>query len=44
MIYVDPRIAAGMSDEVLEAVDAARTVVAAVYVVPTAAESGTRSR
>ena len=35
IIYVDPRIAAGMSDEVLKAVDEARSVVAAVYVVPT---------
>src|SRR5246500_1458499 len=31
VIYVDPKIAAGMSDEVLKAVDAAQTVVAAVY-------------
>jgi beta-N-acetylhexosaminidase len=36
LIYVDPRIAAGMSDEVLKAVDEAKTVVAAVYVVPSA--------
>ena len=35
IIYVDPRIAAGMSDEVLKAVDEAQSVVAAVYVVPT---------
>jgi beta-N-acetylhexosaminidase len=35
VIYVDPRIAAGMSDEVLKAVDEAQTVVAAVYVIPT---------
>ena len=35
IIYVDPRIAAGMSDEVLKAVDQAQSVVAAVYVVPT---------
>jgi len=40
VIYVDPRIAAGMSDEVLKAVDEARTVVAAVYVVPTAGKVG----
>ena len=40
VIYVDPRIAAGMSDEVLKAVDAAQTVVAAVYVVPTAGKIG----
>ena len=35
IIYVDPRIAAGMSDEVLKAVDEAQSVIAAVYVVPT---------
>jgi beta-N-acetylhexosaminidase len=40
VIYVDPRFAAGMSDEVLKAVDAATTVVAAVYVVPTAGKIG----
>ena len=40
VLYVDPRIAAGMSDEVLKAVDAAKTVVAAVYVVPTAGKIG----
>jgi beta-N-acetylhexosaminidase len=40
VMYVDPRIAAGMSDEVLKAVDEARTVVAAVYVVPTAGKIG----
>ena len=40
VIYVDPRIAAGMSDEVLKAVDEAKTVVAAVYVVPTAGRVG----
>lgn len=40
VIYVDPRIAAGMSDEVLKAVDEATTVVAAVYVVPTAGKIG----
>ena len=40
MIYVDPRIAAGMSDEVLKAVDEAQTVVAAVYVIPTAGKIG----
>jgi beta-N-acetylhexosaminidase len=36
VIYVDPRIAAVMSDDVLKAVDQAQAVVAAVYVVPTA--------
>jgi beta-N-acetylhexosaminidase len=40
LIYVDPRIAAGMSDEVLRAVDQAQTVVAAVYVIPTAGKIG----
>ena len=34
IIYVDPRIAAGMSGEVLKAMDEAQSVVAAVYVVP----------
>ena len=33
---VDPRFAAGMSDEVLKAVDEAETVVGAVYVIPNA--------
>jgi beta-N-acetylhexosaminidase len=36
LLYVDPRIAAGMSGDVLKAVNEAQTVVAAVYVVPTA--------
>jgi beta-N-acetylhexosaminidase len=40
VIYVDPRDAAGMSDEVLKAVDEAQTVVAAVYVIPTAGKVG----
>src|SRR5271163_3370624 len=40
VLYVDPRIAAGMSDEVLKAVSEAKTVVAAVYVVPTAGRVG----
>jgi beta-N-acetylhexosaminidase len=40
VMYVDPRIAAGMSDEVLRAVDEAKTVVAAVYVIPTAGKVG----
>jgi beta-N-acetylhexosaminidase len=40
VMYVDPRIAAGMSDEVLKAVDEAKTVIAAVYVVPTAGKVG----
>ena len=40
VLYVDPRIAAGMSEEVLKAVDEAKTVIAAVYVIPTAGKSG----
>jgi len=40
VIYVDPRIAAGMSEEVLKAVDQAQTVIAAVYVIPTAGKVG----
>lgn len=40
ILYVDPRIAAGMTDEVLKAIDAAQTVVAAVYVIPTAGKIG----
>jgi beta-N-acetylhexosaminidase len=40
VIYVDPRIAAGMSEEVIKAVDEAQTVVAAVYVIPTAGKVG----
>jgi beta-N-acetylhexosaminidase len=39
VIYVDPRIAAAMSSEVLKAVDEAQTVIAAVYVVPTAGKA-----
>jgi len=40
VIYVDPRAAAGMTDDVLKAVDEAKTVIAAVYVVPTAGKVG----
>jgi beta-N-acetylhexosaminidase len=40
VIYVDPRVAGGMTDEVLKAVDEAQTVVAAVYVIPTAGKIG----
>jgi beta-N-acetylhexosaminidase len=36
VIYVDPRIAAGISEDVLKAVDNARSVIAAVYEVPVA--------
>ena len=37
---MDPRIAAGMSAEVLQAVDQAQAVVAAVYVIPVAGKMG----
>jgi beta-N-acetylhexosaminidase len=40
VIYVDPRVAAGMSADVLKAVDEAQTVVTAVYVIPTAGKVG----
>jgi len=36
VMYVDPRIAAAMSDDVLRAVGEAESVIAAVYVIPTA--------
>ncbi len=39
VIYVDPRIAAAMSDDILNAVDQAQTVIAAVYIVPTAGKA-----
>ncbi|HTW58781.1 MAG TPA: glycoside hydrolase family 3 N-terminal domain-containing protein [Terriglobales bacterium] len=40
VIYVDPRIAAPMSFDILKAIDEAQTVVAAVYVIPTAGKVG----
>ncbi len=40
VIYVDPRIAASMSDEVLKAADEAKTVIAAVYVIPNPGKVG----
>ncbi len=40
VLYVDPRIAAGMSDEVLNAVAEAQKVIAAVNVIPTAGKIG----
>jgi beta-N-acetylhexosaminidase len=40
VIYVDPRIAAGMSDEVMKAVNEAQTVITAVYVIPSAGRAG----
>jgi beta-N-acetylhexosaminidase len=39
VIYVDPRTAAAMTDTVTDAVNRAETVVAAVYVVPTAGKA-----
>ncbi len=39
VIYVDPRSAAGMKTPVVEAVEAAEHVIAAVYVVPTAGKA-----
>jgi beta-N-acetylhexosaminidase len=39
VIYTDPRIAAPMTDAVLAAIQQASTVVAAVYVVPTAGKA-----
>lgn len=36
VMYVDSRIAAALSDDVLKAIEQARAVIAAVYVVPTA--------
>jgi len=36
VMYLDPRIAAAMSGDVLRAVDQAQKVIAAVYVIPTA--------
>lgn len=39
VIYVDPRIATALSDEVLKAVDQAQAVIAAIYVVPTAGKT-----
>ncbi len=40
VIFVDPRVADGMSADVLKYVDEAQTVVAAVYVIPTAGKIG----
>ena len=40
VIYLDPRFAGGMTDEGLKAVDEAQTVVAAVYLIPTAGKVG----
>jgi beta-N-acetylhexosaminidase len=40
VLYVDTRVAAGMSDEVMKAVEQAGAVIAAVYVVPVAGKVG----
>jgi beta-N-acetylhexosaminidase len=40
VLYIDPRIAGAMSNDVLKTVDQAKTVIAAVYVVPTAGKIG----
>jgi beta-N-acetylhexosaminidase len=39
VIYADPRIADAMSEQILNAVDQAKAVIAAVYVVPTAGKA-----
>jgi len=44
IVYVDPRVAAARSDEVLNAADRAQQVVVAVYVVPSAARTRTVAR
>ena len=44
IVYVDPRVAAARSDEVLNAADRAPQVVVAVYVVPSAARTRTVAR
>jgi beta-N-acetylhexosaminidase len=41
VLYVDPRVAQAMSNDVLTAVDAAETVIAAAYVIPTAGRANT---
>ena len=43
-VYVDPRVAAARSDEILHAADVARQVVVAVYVVPSAMRTRTVAR
>ena len=44
VVYIDPRVAAARSDEVLNAADRALQVVVGVYVVPSAARSRTVAR
>ena len=41
VVYIDPRIAAPMHDQVLQAVNQAQAVVAAIYVVPVAGKVAT---
>jgi beta-N-acetylhexosaminidase len=40
VIYIDPRVAAAMSEDVMKSVDEANAVIAAVYVVPAAGKVG----
>ena len=44
VVYVDPRLAAARSDDVLDSADRAQQVVVAVYVVPSAARTRTVAR
>lgn len=44
VVYVDPKVAAARSDEVLRVADRAQQIVVAVYVVPSAARSRTVAR
>jgi len=44
VVYVDPRVAAARSEDVLKAADRARQVVVAVYVVPSAMRTRTVAR
>jgi len=44
VVYVDPRVAAARSDEVLMAADRVQQIVVAVYVVPSAARTRTVAR
>jgi beta-N-acetylhexosaminidase len=39
VIYVDPRIAAGMTPQVMQAVNEAQSIIAAVYLIPTAGKA-----
>ena len=41
VLYLDPRVAQAMSNDVLTAVDGAETVIAAAYVIPTAGRANT---